>query len=194
MRSSLKSLEALEQTLDAVCRSPNKHREELIAHVKRPEMHAVPYGKIPQPPDPGELTPNMRGVKRTWDALDINADPRILKLMSDKSTRGQETLRDAYLKKATYTQKRMRSFYTRSTQIYQNLGPWAADYYIHRIVSEFLAQVGEQGLEAAIADGWGEDEHQYLSGIIKSIPTSPPSLDELYNSVSSVSVSARGVN
>lgn len=186
MRSHLKGLEVLEQTLDAVCRSPNKHREELIAHVKRPEMHAVPYGKIPPLPHPGELTPNMRGVKRALDALDINADPRILKLMGDKSTRGQETLRVAYLKNDTYTQKRMRSFNTRSTQIYQNLGPWAADYYVHRVVSEFLAQDEKQGLEAAVADGWGEDEHQYLSGIIKSIPTSSPSLDELYQNVSSV--------
>ncbi len=55
VRSNIGELEVLERTLDAVCKSPNKHREELIAHVNLPEMLTVSYGPAPPKPTPRRL-------------------------------------------------------------------------------------------------------------------------------------------
>ncbi len=185
MRSNLNDLELLERTLDAVCRSPNRHREELIAHANRPEMLTVPYGLLNPPPRPRDFTASMASVDETYRKLDIAQDPEIIRLKADKSNRGRERLRNAVVHRDTYIQKQMKAFLNRSQEAYRNIGPWAADYYIHRVVSEYLRSESTESAGGGVvaptlaAQGSSDDERQYLANIFEGITHSSSSLDVL---------------
>ncbi len=153
-RSSLKSMETLEQSLDAVCKSPTMHREELLTHVKRPSMHSISY----------QLSPSIgtRSLQRLRDALqglDIMKDPTIKRLQADKTDVGRLRLKEA-LEKPTKIQTKMQTFCRRSTEICHELGPWAADYYIHEVVRRFTDR---KSLEVDVFDlKWRDEEKRLL--------------------------------
>lgn len=61
MRSSADALDVIENTMDAMCRTPSKHREELLSHVKPPSLCCVVYGP--------SLEPNDRGIVSSLSSL-----------------------------------------------------------------------------------------------------------------------------
>ena len=138
MRFNLDDLNVLEQTLDAVCKTPSKHRDELLAQVNRPEMEAVVYGDIFCPEAATRPTPTMLRLKKAYIELDVEKDPYILQLLQDDSPRSREKLKKAWMAKKTYCQTTMKSFCARSQDMCKHLGAWAADYFIHRVISTFL--------------------------------------------------------
>ncbi len=80
----------------------------------------------------------------------------------------------------------MKSFHSRSVEAYQNIGPWAADYYIRRVVTEFLRySEAQEDANAVFDDGWAEDEKRYLSKIFRGIDPAPVAAGELTSNVSS---------
>ncbi|KAK0635015.1 hypothetical protein B0T17DRAFT_26977 [Bombardia bombarda] len=167
MRSNLDDLENLEATLDAVCKSPSKHRDELIAQVNRPEMLTVEYGSLMDQTaneDP-TWTPSMASLKRAYRQLDIRKDPEILRLRAQNTPRSKDALRKAISKMGTYAQRQMRSFYARAQEMYTAVGPWAADYYIHRVISEFLG--GSSDLD--------DEERLYLAAAFQKVEAPPVS-------------------
>ncbi|KAL2257880.1 hypothetical protein VTK26DRAFT_9051 [Humicola hyalothermophila] len=138
MRHNLDDLDTLEQTLDAVCKTPSRHRDELLAQVNRPEMEAVVYGNMICPEDATRPTQTMTNLKRAFVDLDIKKDPYILHLLRDNRPRSLEMLRKVWMTKKTYCQTSMKSFCVRAQDMCEHLGAWAADYYIHRVIHTFL--------------------------------------------------------
>ncbi|KAH8888301.1 P-loop containing nucleoside triphosphate hydrolase protein [Thozetella sp. PMI_491] len=175
MRSNLKDIEVLEKTLDAVCRSPHRHREELIAHSNRPELHTVPYGPIHPVPTPNDFSPSMASLAKAYSELDMAKDPGVIRLTADKSSRGRDLLRKAILQKDTYIQKQMKIFSARSREAYQNIGSWAADYYIHRVISEFKLSIDATSNDSE--ESWADEEVKYLGDIFERIECAPATLD-----------------
>jgi hypothetical protein len=138
MTSNLGDLEVLEQTLDAVCKTPSKHRDELMAQVNRPEMMVVSYGAIPVDEAAAQPTPAMERLMKAYLGLDITRDPDILHLALNRTPRNEQRLRKLFASRKTYCQTQMESFYRRACDMCQHLGPWAADYYIHKVISTLL--------------------------------------------------------
>ncbi|KAK3315325.1 hypothetical protein B0H66DRAFT_606212 [Apodospora peruviana] len=172
MRFNLDGIDILEDILDAVCRTPTLHREELLAQVNRPEMITVPYGT---PADSTEVTYSfattrtMASLRQVYHQLDIMMDPYILRLLKSKNTpRTQEAIRKAMEKHNTYCQRQMESFCARALEICKQLGPWAADYYIWRVISEFT-EANTLSDETA-----SEEERIYLAAAFKKVETPPP--------------------
>ncbi|KAK1826302.1 Rgp1-domain-containing protein [Podospora conica] len=141
MRANIRSLEQelglLEATLDAVCKAPSKHRAELLAKVNRPDMTSVPYDET----DPVTVKniPSLANLRRAFRQLDITQDPYILHLRKSKSADRLEKLRIALETHTTFAQKQIKTFCNAAQIVGVELGPWATDYYIHRVITEFLA-------------------------------------------------------
>ncbi|KAI1376087.1 hypothetical protein F4677DRAFT_95475 [Hypoxylon crocopeplum] len=167
MRSKLDALELIEQTLDAVCRSPHIHREEFLSIVKRPTMHYVFYST----PDYIPLTSSMESLDRVYHSLDIYKDPYIIRLQADSSERSRTALVKALKKRDTYVLKQMQSLWRKSGEIQRELGPWAADYFIYAAVTQFLKSV-------KMNDPWFQEwsilEKRYLASALEKVKITIP--------------------
>ncbi|KAK4678476.1 LOW QUALITY PROTEIN: Dicer-like protein 2 [Podospora pseudoanserina] len=176
MRSNLAGIETLEQTLDAICRTPCRHRDELMAQVNRPEMKAFIYGDLPEPQNAILSSSNMTRLIDTLRQMDITADPHIIRLREENTERSREALKSAIMSRNTQSQKQMKALFARAREMRMNLGPWAAEYYINRVVTEFL-KVGSP--PAPSVNNLWDEEKAYLSATLQGIkPEAPPSLPD----------------
>lgn len=147
-KSEVSSLEKLEATLDAVCRSPKKHREELLSHSQRPTLVTVAF-KAKTQLSANEYTDSMTELFEARNKLNIMEDPYIVFLRAEKTDRSQRKLAEAIGKKKTYVQDAMKSFSRKSFDIARDLGVWAADWYIYETIRRFLTGVTRQGAVSA---------------------------------------------
>lgn len=171
MRSNLDDLERLEQILDAVCQTPSKHRDELFAQVKRPDMILASYGNLGSE-DAGSPTPTMSRLSSVYRGLDIKTDPLILKFLAESSSRSLELLLKAVRTRDTYCQKQMKSFCVRARDTGTHIGPWAADYYIYKVISEFLNTLDTPDWQTSDLAG---QERIYLAKAFRAVDPMPPS-------------------
>lgn len=109
VRSDISALEKLEQTLDAVCRSPTKHREELLACSQRPSLVSITFKPTMQLA-PTEYTESIQRLVAARNNLDIMSDPFVVSLRHDKSDRARRQLEKALKQRSTYVQDCMKSF------------------------------------------------------------------------------------
>ena len=171
MRSNLDDLEVLEQTLDAVCKTPSRHRDELMAQVNRPEMKTILYGHIPDPEDATSRTPTMTRLKNVYHELDIKQDPYVKKLLAENTSRSRERLKNVLLNQDTYCRSQMESFCRRAAEICLHIGPWAAEWYMYTVVSTFLSDTGTPNPEN---DNLADRERKYLADAFLKLDVRPP--------------------
>lgn len=148
MSASDGALEKLEGTLDAICRSPSRHREELLAYMKPPELIRVKYDDADAATASHAPTASMEKLGRLYWYLDenIHQDPYIRWKKDDNTERGRQDLETALNNRKTYTLQQVKSLYGKSEEIRRELGSYAADYYIARSVSHFDSAVEQNGL------------------------------------------------
>ncbi|KAI2632049.1 hypothetical protein GGR54DRAFT_582008 [Hypoxylon sp. NC1633] len=169
MKSNLDALELIEDRLDAVCRSPVIHREELISVVKRPVLHSVFYSKPGYTP----WTTAMQSLGEVYNSLDIYKDPYIIRLRGDNSERSRLALIEALKTTTTYIFTQMASLWRKSEVIHEELGAWAANFFIYTIVTQFLKSVR---MDDSWFQDWTTEEKRYLASAFEKIefPTPPP--------------------
>ncbi|KAI0449605.1 RNase3 domain-containing protein [Xylaria acuta] len=167
MRSNLEGIEIIEQTLDAVCKAPTIHREELLFAVKRPALSSVTV------PDSGDRPPtkSLVSLAQACMSLDIYQDPYILRLLSEGTERSSFKLKKALEKRDTYTIKQMQSLYHKSTEIHRELGPWASEYFIYKAVTNFL-ESSDRSL--TWFENWETTEKQYITNALRQVKIKLP--------------------
>lgn len=109
VRSEISALEKLEQTLDAVCRSPTKHREELLACSQRPSLLSITFKSQTQLA-PVDYTESIQKLVAARKKLNILEDPFVVSLIHDRSDRARRQLEKALKQRSTYVQDSMKSF------------------------------------------------------------------------------------
>ncbi|KAI1863979.1 uncharacterized protein JN550_009258 [Neoarthrinium moseri] len=166
INASTSGLEIIERTLDAVCRTPTRHRAELLRQVKRPVMFPVPYGPGLNQNDPGIETQTMRSLMQAYLDLDINNDPYIVRKLAENTERSYLELQRAWMKQDTYVFKQMASFCRKSTEIRCELGPWAADYYIRSAITQYLDYANKSSQNNS---AWELAEKRYLAGVLQKV-------------------------
>lgn len=124
-RSDPQGLEAIETTLDAICRTPTKHRAELRLEVKLPVLSRVFYES--KCADPNKALTTLHLACRN---LKLSEDPYVLSLLKDNTEKGRNKLKKVRLNEKTWCRTQMKSFLATATRIFQELGSWAANYYI----------------------------------------------------------------
>lgn len=171
VRADISSLEDLENTLDATCRSPTRHREELLANTRRPSMFNIQY--VPKlKVSRNEYTRSMSRIHEAHAKLDIKEDPYVLWLRVQNEDRYKRKLSDAFMKKETYVQGMMKKFCRRSVDTCRDMGSWAVDWYIFETIRRFLGGVQRQD---AISQCYKDAEVVYLARIFQNAKINPPS-------------------
>lgn len=170
IRSDISSLVKLEATLDAVCRSPTKHRDELLSHSQRPSLITVPFKPKTQLPS-CDYTESMAKLIEARNKLDIMEDPYIISLRAEKTDRSKDRLAKALKTKSTYVQNSMKSFCRRSCDIAKDLGGWAADWYIYKTIQHFMAGVGRQ---SAVSQSFRDAEVVHLAMVFEKANIGEP--------------------
>jgi endoribonuclease Dicer len=172
----------LERNLDSVIRSPRRHRDQLEAYVHRPEFRHVLYS-IPGNYDTCDLpSKNLQALKQVADSMDIQKDPCVLSLRESlaKMPPGPERYRlDQKLSKTisktnSYTHKGIKELSSAAHDVCHSLGPWAADWYIQRVVEFALENASPY---SDITTVWQSREKAYLIDHLKSINITPVSYD-----------------
>ncbi|KAF9234154.1 hypothetical protein BU15DRAFT_90083 [Melanogaster broomeanus] len=171
---------ALEMNLDSVIRSPRHNRDELEAHVHRPVFKHVLYDPPPPYSTCHLASKNFQALENVADSMNIEQDPYVLSLRNQlaKLSPGQDRTRlDQKLSKTirqqnSYTHKGIRDFLNTSRDICFDLGPWAADWYIQRVVEKALENASPY---SEIATAWQDKEKMYLRNHLKRIDITPVS-------------------
>lgn len=167
IRAQSEGLEAIEQTLDARCVTPTIHREELLKHANRPKIRAVEFSLTSY-----VLTPAINSLREVWHGLDIRDDPYIIFLLQDMTAAKEQKLRRAINENITYCQKQLNGLFNRSLQLARELGIWASDRYLRRVISEYMAKIHKNH---EYFDQWTSEEKVYLGKALAQVQVPEPS-------------------
>ncbi|KAI0385350.1 hypothetical protein F5Y04DRAFT_245634 [Hypomontagnella monticulosa] len=167
IRSKVDSLEEIERTLDAVCKTPTIHRDQLTSVVKRPKMYRLFYSQ----PDYIRPTSNMNSLSSAYYSLDIYKDPTIIRLQRDDTERSRIELKKALQNRDTYVFNQLQSLWRKSTEIQRELGSWAADYFLHVTITQFVTSIKKND---SWLQGWEMKEKQYLAAALETVKISAP--------------------
>lgn len=128
VKSNVSTLKQLESTLDSVCRSPTRHRDDLLANSNRPSLFSITYAS--QPIYRPEYTESISKIHTAREVAKKNImdDPYVRHLQTQNGPRSMEMLEAAVMQHKTYVQKQLKALCTRSVEIGTELGSWAADW------------------------------------------------------------------
>ncbi|KAI0357487.1 P-loop containing nucleoside triphosphate hydrolase protein [Trametes cingulata] len=171
----------LEKNLDSTIRSSRRNREELAEHVFRPEFKHVVYTSPIHTWD-GLPSANYQALRSVVDALKIENDPYVIALRDrlaklqpgDDRRRLDQQLSKAIDKQDTFTHKGLRDFVRAAEDICIELGPWAADWYVAKVIER--AKVAANPYNN-IMSAWKEKEKRYLLSITSRVQVTAPSSD-----------------
>lgn len=167
----------LEKNLDCIIRAPRRTRAELAQFVHRPIFQHVMYNPWPDPP----FSTNLAVISNIVRSLQIEKDPYVISLRRQLAT--AQPLTSEYFRldqklsltirtQKTFVFKGLRDFERAASDILVDLGPWAADWYVWKIV--------EKAREAAnpfnnIMASWKDTEKSHLLKLLGSAVLTPVS-------------------
>ena len=169
----------IEKNLKSIIRSPTRHRSELALFVHRPIYRHIIYS---QPESP--FSTNLASLISIINTLDIQQDPCIinLRIQLNEATKGsQEYLRiDQELSKVvqkgnSFSQKGFNDFLRAAQSICFDVGPWAADWFICKVMDQIRQAADPYN---SMMSTWENEERKYLLSILNRIVVSPISFEE----------------
>ncbi|KAG5920789.1 hypothetical protein E4U42_006070 [Claviceps africana] len=173
MTEDIDNINILEATLDGKCVTPTLHRDDLFKCVKRPQIRSILYSA----PVDVLYTPLMRRLQDEFQRLDITKDPYILRLQKDPTERNHRAFIRAIEKYDTFAQNQIRGLRNRSVEIAQQLGSWAADFYIWKSATSFLERLAND--EEKLFENWIDSERQYVADFLRRVsPGRPPRMPQ----------------
>ncbi|KAJ7707656.1 hypothetical protein B0H17DRAFT_972362 [Mycena rosella] len=172
----ISAFRTIEKNLDSRIRAPRRQREELALFVHRPVFKHVLFLK-----DPAPFSTNLAAFEYISQSLDIEMDPYVISLRKKLAkatprtvdyTRLDQKLSETILKKKTYTIVALQHVCDAAREICSDLGPWAADWYICRVLDQ--AKASANPYEGVVSD-LKNTERGYLLGILDRIVVTPVS-------------------
>ncbi|TVY60883.1 Dicer-like protein [Lachnellula suecica] len=140
MRSDPVSVGKIEETLHAICRTPTKHRAELLLQVKRPTLSEVFYQSLPDESNLSQYTKAIASLGQAYGSLKITEDPYVIALLKDDTEKSRRLL-----------------------------DKWAADYYITEVVTKFRKVANDfNGSLGGVWDVSSE-EKKYLAKALQEV-------------------------
>ncbi|CZR52993.1 related to Dcl-2 dicer RNA helicase/RNAseIII CAF [Phialocephala subalpina] len=172
MRSSTSSLTTIEKTLDAICRTPSKHRAELRLQVKLPALSQVYYKACAAEGSVGALPRTMTTLAEAYNNRNLQEDPEYLTILKDNTKRGREKLDKVRMSGKTPCADQLKSFTGTAQKIWEDLGTWSAEYYIAEVVLKVLSDARKSDNSLGIWDISGA-EKQYLAKALRGVELNP---------------------
>ena len=149
-----------------MCRTPRLHRSELVKYTQAPILHRIWYA----PSEPLALidgTQLLGPLMMLEAGLDIEQDPYVKRLRRSPCD-GME-LQKVLLSGKTYCSEQIVRFRKKSQHILEQLGGWAADYFIRESIRQL------DGIE--ISNDLESEEMSYLVGLLSQLPPVNPEGD-----------------
>ncbi|KAL4799228.1 hypothetical protein BDV19DRAFT_294509 [Aspergillus venezuelensis] len=163
----LEALRTVEKNLDSTCITPQAHRHELLQQSHKPELRRIWY--TPLVTERAWLCgPTQKALIETCRTLKLEDDPYVKKLRAKPSDGA--ALQKVLQSGDTYCNDQLKKFVARVVHIYQELGVWAAEYFIWASTERLRGRVHDDSFMDL--DG---DERKYLSKILSGLPS--PDLD-----------------
>jgi ERCC4-related helicase len=163
MKSKDQSPRKIEEALDSICRTPQRHRAELMKHVNMPEFRQILYAETLPASESQGWTLALHTLHRIYSEYDLNKDPYIIQLRADDSERSQRALADVLMNQKTRCFSQLKTLYTTSQAIFRELGTWAVDYYISRVVRRVIQLVD---LGSSYLEDWTNGEQRHLHSLL----------------------------
>ncbi|KKA26259.1 hypothetical protein TD95_000012 [Thielaviopsis punctulata] len=142
MDAQVRHVEQLEITLDAICKTPVLHRDELVANSNRPALHYLKYDE-PDPFVPEPESKVLSSLSNLSTKYDINQDPLIVHLKFLNTDSCRRRLKNIMQKHDSFCERHIRSILRRTEIIQDGLGTWAAEYYVVTVLDSFLKKQGQ---------------------------------------------------
>ncbi|OSX59637.1 hypothetical protein POSPLADRAFT_1149188 [Postia placenta MAD-698-R-SB12] len=184
------SFEALEHNLDSTIRSSSRNRAELAQYVHRPIFKHVIYD-LPDYAEGPIPSQNYNSLQKVVDSLNIENDPYVRSLRAqlakarsaDERRRIDQKLSKTVDKQDTFCHKGLRDFARAALDICNDLGPWAADWYIVKVIEQARCAANPYN---NIMSSWENNEKRYLLDCLDKVHTIPASLhlDDIYAEIS----------
>jgi hypothetical protein len=171
MRSMSSSLLNIEKTIDAICRTPTKHRAELRLQVKIPVLLHVYHQPLAVENSLVGYTQTIQSLGQAYRGLDILKDPYVIRLKEINSEKSQKQLKDVQMNYKTWCRSEMKTFYSTTLKICRELGGWAADYYVSQVVAKVLKLADEAENTLGMKKGLNA-ETQYLAKALREVEIS----------------------
>jgi endoribonuclease Dicer len=174
----------IEKNLDSAICAPLKYREELELYVHKPTFKQVIY-ESPNYSNP-PFTPNLQALQSVLETLNIEDDPSVkflrrrlqnvqdLPHRSDEWHKVDQDLSKMVSKKNTWVHKGLRYLESTAREIRDDVGTWAADWYVQTFIEHTRRTVEEGG---SFTSGWKSNEVAYLFKIFDQIQLTPISRD-----------------
>ncbi|KAL4804099.1 ATP-dependent helicase dcl2 [Aspergillus unguis] len=162
--SNRNNLQTIEANLDSVCTTPLTHRSELLEHTHRPELLRVLY----TPASLGTGSETHKMLEWMSENLRLEDDPYVKKLWRDSPD--SPALTKVLITRNAYCSDQLKRFAHRTTHIYEELGTWAAEYFIWASLEQLRGR--KHGNLSMDLD---DDEQKYLGDLLSQLPT--PNLD-----------------
>ncbi|KAH7885585.1 hypothetical protein F5I97DRAFT_2034434 [Phlebopus sp. FC_14] len=172
----------LELNLDSVIRSPRDNRDELAAHVHRPVFKHVTFDSPPSWEICHLASQNLQALKSVTVTMNIEQDPYVISLRNQlaklppgaERSRVDQKLSKTIRNQSSYTHKGLRDIASAAHAICYDLGPWAADWYLERVVKQALDSASPY---AEITTAWQAKEKAYLVEHLNKINITPVSYE-----------------
>ncbi|KAI5858141.1 hypothetical protein BZA05DRAFT_331211, partial [Tricharina praecox] len=166
MKSNPAQLKIIESNLNAIARTPLKHRKELLENVRPPKLKLVSsfYAGVPN---------SLASLLEAYECMDIMEDPYIIMLQRRLDNRAERDLQMAIMSEKTYSQEHMKTFVNKACHIMSECGVWATDWFITGVMDEALGdddadkddRVGDD-FRAFFSTG---DEARYVRRILQEV-------------------------
>lgn len=153
--------------MNSISRTPKIHREELLRYVHLPSLVWLDYTTSVLAVS---SAPILRSLGHVYAALDLAKDPYVIKLQADDSAHAQRQLKKVLLSGKTYSRDEIKGLYNKAVDMYHELGPWAADFYIASCIANIHKRDDGSFCDLAAFD---DEEYKYLRTALNSIK--PPS-------------------
>ncbi|CAI7616954.1 unnamed protein product [Penicillium glandicola] len=174
VRSTQNELQTIEFNLNAVCKTPRVHRTELLENTHRPHLERVNYISFDEA-HYGFGSRLLSSLIECCRAYNIEEDPWIESLRSRDQT---AELTRALTTGKTFCSEQLRTFQARSRHIYEELGGWAADFFISASIDQLQRSI-QDASEMSHLD---QVERIYLLELLHAMPA--PDLADESNHVS----------
>jgi endoribonuclease Dicer len=172
-----KAFRTIETNLDCTIRAPRRNRAELATYVHPPIFKHIMY----QPPAANPFSTNLAALDSVIATLDIEDDPYVKNLRSQiarmapgssEYTRTDQKLSKVISKQNSFTHKGLADFQRAAYDICADIGPWAADWFVWRVIDRAKAAANPYN---TMMMTWKKSEKAYLLGILEQVVVSPVS-------------------
>ncbi|KAI0506601.1 dicer-like protein 2 [Xylaria bambusicola] len=170
VKSNPDNIKKIERNLDAICKAPTIHREELLSFVKRPVLTSITIPGSDIPRHSANMISFIEAF-RSLQSVNIFEDPYVLNLRNQNNERSSSKLQKVLTKRDTPVIRQMQSTYRKTTEIHHELGSWASNYFIYEAITRFLKSFDQ---DLAWLNKWEATEKQYFANILRRIEIKPP--------------------